>query len=162
MTNSTFIEGYSTTGELHYAPYVNDPRISHAHGWATGPTGSLTFLVAGIQLVSAGGETWRIAPSLGDLQHVHAGFSTSVGAFEVEVRKEADGAGFSMSFETPEGTEGGLSVEYPACSGRMVLRDRKGRCGDTVVVVESNGAQEGRIVLEGLAGGEWEVAFQCE
>ncbi|KAJ9644682.1 hypothetical protein H2199_003645 [Coniosporium tulheliwenetii] len=106
MTNSTFIEGYSTTGELHYAPYVNDPRISHAHGWATGPTGSLTFLVAGIQLVSAGGETWLIAPSLGDLQHVHAGFSTSVGTFEVEVRKEADGNGFSMSFETPEGTEG--------------------------------------------------------
>ena len=42
MTNSTFIEGYSTTGELHYAPYKNDPRISHAHGWATGPTSSLT------------------------------------------------------------------------------------------------------------------------
>ena len=42
MTNSTFIEGYSTTGELHYAPYSNDPRISHAHGWATGPTSSLT------------------------------------------------------------------------------------------------------------------------
>ncbi|RDX56111.1 Six-hairpin glycosidase [Lentinus brumalis] len=42
MTNSTFIEGYSVTGELHYAPYANDPRISHAHGWATGPTSSLT------------------------------------------------------------------------------------------------------------------------
>ena len=41
MTNSTFIEGYSTIGELHYAPYTNDPRISHAHGWATGPTSSL-------------------------------------------------------------------------------------------------------------------------
>ena len=41
MTNSTFVEGYSATGELHYA-YTNDPRISHAHGWATGPTSSLT------------------------------------------------------------------------------------------------------------------------
>ena len=41
MTNSTFIEGYSTDGSLHYAPYTNDPRISHAHGWATGPTSTL-------------------------------------------------------------------------------------------------------------------------
>ena len=32
-------------GELHYAPYSNDPRISHAHGWATGPTSSLTVSV---------------------------------------------------------------------------------------------------------------------
>lgn len=46
MTNSTFIEGYSVTGELHYAPYRNDPRISHAHGWATGPTSSLTVSVS--------------------------------------------------------------------------------------------------------------------
>lgn len=41
MTNSTFIEGYSTSGALHYAPYSDDARISHAHGWATGPTSSL-------------------------------------------------------------------------------------------------------------------------
>ena len=46
MTNSTFIEGYSTSGKLHYAPYTNDPRISHAHGWATGPTSSLTVSVS--------------------------------------------------------------------------------------------------------------------
>jgi hypothetical protein len=32
MTNSTFIEGYSTTGELHYSPVLNDARISHVHG----------------------------------------------------------------------------------------------------------------------------------
>lgn len=33
MTNSTFIEGYSADGSLHYAPYTNDPRVSHAHGF---------------------------------------------------------------------------------------------------------------------------------
>ena len=42
MTNSTFIEGYSTTGELHYAPYASNAVISYAHGWSTGPTSSLT------------------------------------------------------------------------------------------------------------------------
>ena len=55
MTNSTFIEGYSTNGDLHYAPYTNDPRVSHAHGWSTGPTSALTFSVAGVQIVEAGG-----------------------------------------------------------------------------------------------------------
>ena len=42
MTNSTFIEGYSTSGEIHYPPYNLDARISFAHGWSSGPTGSLT------------------------------------------------------------------------------------------------------------------------
>lgn len=42
MTNSTFIEGYSADGTLHYPPYANDARISYAHGWATGPTYTLT------------------------------------------------------------------------------------------------------------------------
>jgi len=33
MTNSTFVEGFSADGSLHYAPYTNDARVSHAHGW---------------------------------------------------------------------------------------------------------------------------------
>ncbi|KAH9921973.1 Six-hairpin glycosidase-like protein [Epithele typhae] len=81
MTNSTFIEGYSTTGELHYAPYVNDPRISHAHGWATGPTSSLTMYVAGIQILSDAGATWAIVPQAGDLTFADAGFQTARGLF---------------------------------------------------------------------------------
>lgn len=36
MTNSTFIEGYSADGSLHYAPYTNDPQVSHAHGVGVG------------------------------------------------------------------------------------------------------------------------------
>ncbi|KAF1961374.1 Six-hairpin glycosidase [Byssothecium circinans] len=58
MTNSSFIEGYATNGSLHYAPYDNDARISHAHGWATGPTSALTFLGAGLRVTSALGRTW--------------------------------------------------------------------------------------------------------
>ena len=46
MTNSTFIEGYSATGELHYPPYPADDTISYAHGWSSGPTGSLTVCVS--------------------------------------------------------------------------------------------------------------------
>ena len=45
MTNSTFIEGYSTNGALEYSPTnpgVLDPGLSHAHEWSTGPTSLLT------------------------------------------------------------------------------------------------------------------------
>ncbi|KAJ4362511.1 hypothetical protein N0V83_010605 [Neocucurbitaria cava] len=65
MTNSTFIEGYSSDGSLHYAPYANDARISHAHGWSTGPTSLMTFYVAGVQVTGKGGGEWRIKPMLG-------------------------------------------------------------------------------------------------
>ncbi|KAG9241134.1 hypothetical protein BJ878DRAFT_396192, partial [Calycina marina] len=50
MTNSTFVEGYATSGELKYAPYANDARISHVHGWSTAPTSLLSFYVAGLHL----------------------------------------------------------------------------------------------------------------
>ena len=44
MTNSTFIEGYSTSGALEYSstPGAVSPGLSHAHGWSSGPTSFLT------------------------------------------------------------------------------------------------------------------------
>ncbi|KAJ6127647.1 rhamnosidase B precursor [Penicillium sp. IBT 18751x] len=53
MTQSTFIEGYATDGSLHNAPYTNDPHISHAPEWSTGPTSALSAFAAGIQLSDA-------------------------------------------------------------------------------------------------------------
>jgi alpha-L-rhamnosidase len=40
---------------------------SLAHGWASGPTASLTEYVLGIQPIGPGYRTWRIAPHPGDL-----------------------------------------------------------------------------------------------
>lgn len=120
MTNSTFIEGYSTNGDLHYAPYKNDPRISHAHGWATGPTSTLTFFAAGLQVTSAAGMTWLIAPQLGGLQSVEAGYQTSVGAFASNVtslgNNNGGGGGLNVTFSTPAGTSGKVQLRY---SGEM-------------------------------------------
>ncbi|KAH7370992.1 Six-hairpin glycosidase-like protein [Pyrenochaeta sp. MPI-SDFR-AT-0127] len=153
MTNSTFIEGYSTTGELHYAPYKNDARISHAHGWATGPTSSLTFYVAGIQLLSAGGATWRIAPLLGDLKHVDAGFSTSLGFFSATT-KVGDGR-VDLEFETPEGTSGEVRIPITGSGGRIVLQEKDGKCGDIVMEAMNADAGPQFIVVEGVKGGRW-------
>lgn len=158
MTNSTFIEGYSTTGELHYAPYKNDARISHAHGWATGPTSSLTMYVAGIQILSAGGKMWKIAPKLGDLKHAHAGFSTSVGTFEVETKLGQ--RNLKMSFETPVGTSGDVIIPLLGCKGRGLLKNNSGGCGGDAVVLVEDGSV-GEITVGDVAGGKYEFVFEC-
>lgn len=159
MTNSTFIEGYSTTGELHYAPYKNDPRISHAHGWATGPTGSLTFYVAGVQLLSAGGATWRIAPSLGDLKHTDAGFSTDLGFFGAKTQVNGDGS-VTVDFETPEGTIGEVRVPVARCrgSGQAVLEPQGGNGTSSSA---SRVGDVAHVDFQDVMGGKWKATFQC-
>lgn len=159
MTNSTFIEGYSTTGELHYAPYQNDARISHAHGWATGPTSSLTFYVAGVQLLSAGGATWRIAPSLGDLKHVDAGFSTDLGLFGAKTETSV-GGGVTIVFETPDSTTGDVRVPATGCKGpgHAILQRQTGN--GTSIVVERVGDAP-YVELQAVQGGKWKATFEC-
>lgn len=117
MTNSTFIEGYSFDGRLHYAPYTNDPRVSHAHGWATGPTSTLTFYIGGIHLTSAGGQTWQLSPRLGNLMTVDTGFETSLGSFASQVNASENGDITGFTFTTPAGTTG--TVSLPGVSGSL-------------------------------------------
>lgn len=158
MTNSTFIEGYSTTGELHYAPYLNDARISHAHGWATGPTSSLTFYVAGVQLLTAGGATWRIAPSLGDLNHADAGFSTDVGFFGA--RTQTTQTGVTIDLETPEGTNGEVRVPAAGCRGPgQATLQQQGGNGTTMTM--SRVGDAGHVDIANVAGGKWRATFVC-
>lgn len=109
MTNSSFIEGYSTNGELHYAPYSNDARISYAHGWATGPTSALTFYGAGLSVESGAGKSWSLQPRLGRLEHVTAGFETPLGQF-VASWEAAPGSAPIGNFSTPETTSGSLVI----------------------------------------------------
>ena len=108
VTNSTFIEGYSTDGSLHYAPYTNDPRISHAHGWATGPTSALTLYTAGLRIIAPAGKSWIIEPQMANLTSVSAGFQTSLGAYAVNVTVIA--GEMHVSFDTPALTTGTVVV----------------------------------------------------
>lgn len=157
MTNSTFIEGYSTSGELHYAPYVNDARISHAHGWATGPTSSLTFYVAGIQLLSAGGQRWRIAPSLGGLSVADAGFSTAVGLFAAKT--QVNDRGFQLDFEAPRGTSGEIKIPKVSCTGRGTMQDKTGKFSSLEFNISSVNA--GPIWIADVPGSKWGITFGC-
>ncbi|KAF2107879.1 Six-hairpin glycosidase-like protein [Lophiotrema nucula] len=157
MTNSTFIEGYSTTGELHYAPYLNDARISHAHGWATGPTSSLTMYVAGVQIVSAGGKTWRIAPALGDLKFADAGFSTSLGFYSAKT--QINDSGFEIDFEAPAGTTGEAKFPVLSCTGSILMHEVNGQCED--VLLEVTEANVDGIAVANVPGGQWTVKATC-
>ncbi|KAF2687248.1 glycoside hydrolase family 78 protein [Lentithecium fluviatile CBS 122367] len=157
MTNSTFIEGYSSTGEMNYPPYVNDARISHSHGWSTGPTSALTFYVAGIQLRSAGGKTWRIAPTLGDLKFADAGFSTRVGFFSAKT--QISESGWDLEFEAPEGTTGELRIPSTACIGKVALQEASGKCDNINVEVSESNADP--VTVLGILGGKWRATCTC-
>jgi hypothetical protein len=150
MTNSTFIEGYSETGELHYPLYSSDAIISHSHGWSTGPTASLSFFVAGLQLVSESGKTWRIAPQLGDLSEVEAGFETNLGSFYIEIRTNGNGKISILRFHTPPGTTGSISL--PGVTGRLVSRWRK---RDIPVTNGINGTAATDGEAANIPGGDW-------
>jgi hypothetical protein len=157
MTNSTFIEGYATDGTLHYPPYTEDARVSHAHGWATGPTSALTFYVAGIQLLSPVGKTWRIAPALGGLQSVDSGFETTLGVFSSNVAVGTDGC-LEMEFQAPKGTSGSVVLPAMHCSGSTRLRshDHSGRTAH--FTVEARQSKE----IVGLKGGRYSLEHKCE
>lgn len=141
MTNSTFIEGYAADGGLVYAPYRNDPRVSHAHGWSTAPTSLLSRYVAGIHLTAALGQTWRIAPQPGGLSTVSSGMSTTLGSFAVDVAADSGGAITSFSFEAPAGTTGDV-VLPPGTEGSLT--------SDTGGSVALSGG-----IATGVSGGKW-------
>lgn len=145
MTNSSFIEGYSTNGSLHYVPYDNDARLSYAHGWATSPTSTLSFYAAGLQLTGPTGRTWSVQPRLGSLNDVSSGYETPLGSLHaswtVERNKE-----LTDRFSTPRGTSGTLVL--PEGKGRRVQLRRKGR-----IVASRKGAS----TYEHLPGGDYTI-----
>ncbi|KAF2140998.1 glycoside hydrolase family 78 protein [Aplosporella prunicola CBS 121167] len=148
MTQSTFIEGYSTDGATTYAPYSNTPRVSHAHGWSTGPTAALMFWTAGLRVVEAAGRRWRVEPLMGDLRSVEAGFVTRLGSFACEVVRGNGTAGAveKFSFVAPEGTSG--DVKLPA-GMEGVLVEEGGEC------VKLEGG-----IASGVAGGKWTLEVE--
>ncbi|KAM0136265.1 hypothetical protein ACHAO1_004742 [Botrytis cinerea] len=158
MTNSTFIEGYSSDGTLHYAPYSNDPRVSHAHGWSTGPTSALTFHGAGLRVTEAAGKSWSVAPNLGGLTDIEAGFETDLGSFAVKVAGSS-GRLESIEITTPKGTVGSISVPYTNQTATINLQNRDGEEVAMTRQIAAGNATSGRYVVENVAGGNWTVTL---
>lgn len=115
FTNSTLAEGFRTDGYVHYPAYPVPSRNSHAHGWAAGPTSTLMNHILGIQLLSPGGETWRVKPVLTKwLGWARGGFAVGTGTFEVMMWRvallnkegERKSTGVVAVVRVPEGTNG--------------------------------------------------------
>lgn len=149
MTNSSFIEGYSTNGSLHYAPYGNDARISYAHGWASSPTSSLTFYTAGLQVTGPAGKTWEVRPRIGMLKEISAGYQTPLGEFSAEWAVGEDGS-LTGSFSTPGGTSG--SVVLPHTGSKPILY---GPDGQQCKASSTSGTTQ---TFSDLPGGMYKVA----
>ncbi|TVY82262.1 hypothetical protein LSUE1_G005922, partial [Lachnellula suecica] len=158
MTGSTFIEGYREDGDLSWPQYNSQGILSHSHGWSTGPTASLSFGVAGIQLDSDQGKTWTIRPQLGDLTEVFAGFKTNQGSFNVEIEANSNGDITTLRISTPPGTLG--SLHLPNVRGQLASGwgdgKRSVRSRGAVRRSESDGPG---IFLASLPGGDWHLVL---
>lgn len=119
--------------------------MSHAHGWSSGPTHLLSRYVAGIQIVAAAGQQWKIAPDVGDLTSVSAGMATSSGSFSVNITADGSGGVTAFSLETPAGTTGDVVLPEDT-SGSLASSD-----GQTVAL------SSGRAT--GVAGGSWSLSL---
>ncbi|KAJ3577777.1 hypothetical protein NPX13_g2789 [Xylaria arbuscula] len=148
MTNSTFIEGFGRDGTPLYPVYNNDPRVSHAHGWSTAPTSTLTFYAGGLTMTSAAGETWKVSPALGGLKTVDASYETPLGSFVVSWKNNT--SGLSGTFEVPNSTTGEVSIPLAIGSKRMVLEGPK-----SVQEIQLDGLSTATV--HGLVGGKYTV-----
>ncbi|OKL58657.1 hypothetical protein UA08_06328 [Talaromyces atroroseus] len=128
MTNSTFIEGYDISGALHYPAYADDARISHAHGWSTGPLTALSTYLAGLQVLNS--TNWIVYPRPGDLSNVEAGFELSYGSYAaiLKVNKSSTTAwapsfpaSSSYWFSTPEGSTGSIILDIPRYDAKITI-----------------------------------------
>ncbi|WP_196486081.1 alpha-L-rhamnosidase C-terminal domain-containing protein [Burkholderia cepacia] len=110
-------EVMSTTGNPSSA------ETSLAHGWSSGPTGSLSKYVLGVRPVSAGFRQWLIKPQPGNLKWVVGRVPTPYGSIGVKWGVGEQGA-FSMEVTVPPGTSGAIAVP-PTNSSAPVLLNGK-------------------------------------
>ncbi|CAD0107956.1 unnamed protein product [Aureobasidium uvarum] len=136
MTNSTYIEGYDVSGALHYPAYADDARISHSHGWSSGPVLALSTFAAGLHVLNK--TSWVAHPQPGNLTEVEAGFEVGYGSFAAEYLVTAEGVKYT--FSTPAGTKGSLILDAPGCKGK-------------ISIVGSNTAGDGKVQRTEHGGG---------
>lgn len=105
FTGSTFPEGISPNGSLHY--YRSDEKsTSLAHAWSSAPVQALISEVVGLRPLRPGGGEWILEPRMGNLTDAKAGFVTSLGRFEAAVALDQSGSKMEIEVTTPVGTKG--------------------------------------------------------
>ncbi|BCS19863.1 uncharacterized protein APUU_20295S [Aspergillus puulaauensis] len=142
-TQSTLIEGFKDDGSFAYRynkGYKDTSYTSHAHGWSTGPTSTLTEYVLGLRVTERLGRSWRLSPQFGDLTHVEGGFVTALGRFRASW--EVTPRGYEIRVDTPAKTRGEILLPVlPGLENRVQLDQRRVEhaIGDGVLKVQVAG-----------------------
>lgn len=109
-TESTVPEGYLLDGSWGYRGdrgYRNDPTyVSHAHGWSSGPTSTLSEYLVGLRVTKPGGREWQLKPIIDQLDEVQAGFSTNLGRFSAKIQTKGNVT--TVEWDTPGDSQGHL------------------------------------------------------
>ncbi|KAL0937980.1 alpha-l-rhamnosidase [Colletotrichum truncatum] len=131
-TQSTVPEGYLVDGTWGYRGdrgYRNDPSyVSHAHGWSSGPTSTMTEYLVGLRVIKPGGSEWQFKPVLSELPEAEAGFTTSLGKFSAKFTVGDDGKAV-VEWDTPTNTKGNLVLP-----GKELKRVKGGKGSATIII----------------------------
>ncbi|MEW2521129.1 alpha-L-rhamnosidase C-terminal domain-containing protein [Actinacidiphila alni] len=147
----TFWEKANLQGEPGISQFT-----SLAHGWASGPTVSLTNQVLGVAPTGAGFSSYDIVPTPGDLTWAQGKVPTPHGAIGASWR--IDGRGFTLSTDAPRGTTGRLAVPTGGAKVRVTLDGRTVWDG-TKAVGHARVSSDGRYVyVSGVGAGHHTLA----
>ena len=125
---TTLWEGW----ELNSATYGGG---TYNHAWSGGPLTLLSSRIVGVEPLTPGYATFRVAPQLGGLAHARAVVPSVRGEIVADVRQSD--AAFTLEVAVPEGTEAELAVPLVGrSSARVVGAD--GEVGEGIAV--SHGA----------------------
>ena len=129
-----------------------DANASLSHGWASGPTSSLSGYVLGARPRTAGYDKWIVAPQPGgDLRWAQGRIPTPRGDIVSRWRMGKGGRSFTQTVRAPQGTSGTVAVPLLG-SDRKIAMDgtlvwptgRRPR----VTAVKRNGA----VMFRGITG----------
>jgi hypothetical protein len=95
---------------------------SLAHGWASGPTVTLTTRVLGVQPTGPGYSSWAVVPFTGGLKWAEGTVPTPHGAIAASWR--TTGRTFRLDVTAPRGTSGRLAVPVTPSTSRVTLDGR--------------------------------------
>ncbi|KAL4946308.1 hypothetical protein BDV06DRAFT_218438 [Aspergillus oleicola] len=116
-TQSTVPEGFLIDGSWGYRGdrgYRNDPSyVSHAHGWSSGPTSTLTEYAVGLKITKPRGKEWSLRPGtfrFDRLNEAEAGFSTGLGRFRAGFVVEGKSGRVKVTWDMPVGTMGWVQL----------------------------------------------------
>lgn len=117
-TKSTIWEGYLADGTLEpqgngiswYPPPYLGSYMSLAHGWSTGPTSTLTFLVLGISPATGGIVAYTMIPHPADLTHAEGALKLPSGTLTAAWTRDPTAGIFTQTVAPPAGVLGNVGV----------------------------------------------------